>query len=396
MKLHEYQAKEFFTRWDIPVPNGVLVTEADRAAEALEALSRLPWVVKAQIHAGGRGKAGGVRLVNSPGEAVEAASGLLGSSLVTHQTGPEGTIVRKILIEEGVEISNEFYLSITVDRTAGLPVIIFSPSGGMDIEALAVSAPQFIYKEHIDPALGWMPYQSRKLAFKVNPVPDAGVIRQLGQIMKNLYDLFIACDCSLVEINPLVVTSDGKVIAVDGKMDVDNNALFRQKEMASIYDYQEMDPLEKKAGDVDLSYIRLDGSVGCMVNGAGLAMATMDVVQAAGAEPANFLDVGGGAGEEKIGRGLEIILSDSRVKAVLINIFGGILRCDVLARGVCAAAATVPVSVPLIVRLKGTNDEEGRAILRNSGLSFHVAGDLAEAAALVRKLVVENQTGDKR
>jgi succinyl-CoA synthetase beta subunit len=391
MKLHEYQAKELFDKWNIPVPAGVLITDKDRAAEKIQSMnSSPPWVVKAQVHAGGRGKAGGVKLVTSADEAASAVDELLGARLVTHQTGPEGAVVRKLLMEEGLEIEREFYLSVTLDRSAGLPIVIFSPSGGMDIESLAVSAPESIFREHIDPALGWMPYQTRNIAYRIAPLPEAGVIKQLGQAISNLYNLFIACDCSLVEINPLVITSSGRVVAADAKVDVDNNALFRQKELAAIYDYAEMDPLERKAGDFDLSYIRLDGSVGCMVNGAGLAMATMDVIQAAGATPANFLDVGGGAGEEKISNGLEIILTDKRVKAVLINIFGGILRCDVLARGVCSAASEVSVDVPMIVRLKGTNAEEGAAIFKESGLSFRVAVDLAEAAALVKEVIAEN------
>jgi succinyl-CoA synthetase beta subunit len=391
MKLHEYQAKELFNKWSIPVPTGVLITDKDRAAEKVQSMGTSPpWVVKAQIHAGGRGKAGGVKLVNSAEEAASAVGDLFGARLVTHQTGPEGAVVRKVLVEEGLQIEKEFYLSVTVDRAAGRPIVIFSPSGGMDIEALAVSAPEAIFREHVDPALGWMPYQTRNMAYKIDPPPEPGVIKQLGKMIVHLYNLFISCDCSLVEINPMVITSSGGVIAADAKVDIDNNALFRQKELASIYDFSEMDPLEKKAGEFDLSYIRLDGSVGCMVNGAGLAMATMDVIQAAGASPANFLDVGGGAGEEKIGKGLEIILSDKRVKAILVNIFGGILRCDVLARGVCSAASKVSVDVPMIVRLRGTNAEEGAAILKESGLSFRVAGDLAEAAALVKEVVGKN------
>jgi succinyl-CoA synthetase beta subunit len=391
MKLHEYQAKELFDKWNIPVSESVLITDKDRAAETLQSMaSSPPWVVKAQVHAGGRGKAGGVRLVASAEEAAAAIDDLLGARLVTHQTGPEGAVVRKVLIEEGLQIEREFYLSITIDRAAGRPIVIFSPSGGMDIEALAVSAPEAIFREHVDPALGWMPYQTRNIAYRIAPLPDPAVIRQIGETIKNLYHLFIACDGSLVEINPLVVTASGRVVAADAKVDIDNNALFRQKDLASIYDFSEMDPLERKAGEFDLSYIRLDGSVGCMVNGAGLAMATMDVIQAAGANPANFLDVGGGAGEEKIGKGLEIILSDQRVKAILINIFGGILRCDVLAKGVCSAASKVSVDVPMIVRLRGTNAEEGAAILRESGLSFRVAEDLGEAASLVKEVVDEN------
>ena len=395
MKLHEYQAKEILNKWHIPVPRGVLISEADRTEKEVGSLGPPPWIVKAQVHAGGRGKAGGVRLVKSLQEAEDAVSDLLGSRLITHQTGPEGAVVRKVLVEEGVEIASEFYLSVTLDRTSGLPAVIFSPSGGMEIEALAVSAPQLIYRENVDPALGWMPYQSRNMVYRIEALPEAGVMKQLGEIMKNLYDLFTACDCSLVEINPLVATADGRVIAVDAKLDVDNNALFRQKELAALYDHAEMDPLEREAGQSGLSYIRLDGSIGCMVNGAGLAMATMDLIQAAGARPANFLDVGGGAGEEKIRKGLEIILSDGRVKGVLINIFGGILRCDVLARGVCTAAAAVSVDVPLIVRLKGTNAEEGRSILSESGLSFHVARDLAEAGALIREVMAGNHTEEK-
>jgi succinyl-CoA synthetase beta subunit len=391
MKLHEYQAKELFHRWNILVPAGVLITDKHHAEEKIQSMDTPPpWVVKAQIHAGGRGKAGGVKLASSAREAASVIDALLGARLVTHQTGPEGAVVSKVLVEQGLQIEKEYYLSVTVDRAAGRPIVIFSPSGGMDIEALAFSAPEAIFREHVDPALGWMPYQTRNMVYRINPSPDPGIIKRIGETIRNLYNLFMSCDCSLVEINPLVITASGDVIAGDAKVDIDNNALFRQKELASIYDYSEMDPLERKADEFDLSYIRLDGSVGCMVNGAGLAMATMDVIQAAGAKPANFLDVGGGAGEGKIGKGLEIILSDKRVKAILINIFGGILRCDVLAKGVCSAASNVSVDVPMIVRLRGTNAEEGAAILKKSGLSFRVAGDLAEAALLVKEVVGEN------
>ena len=387
MKLHEYQAKDIFKKSGIPIPNGQLITEANQASEAIQSINGPPWVIKAQIHAGGRGKAGGVKVENDPTKVVTAAESILGKPLMTKQAGPDGVVVHQLLIEEGIDIEREFYLSMVVDRATASPTMIFSQAGGMEIEEVAATSPELILKEHVDPAVGWMPFQARNFIYKLDPplLPDTA--RGLMSVMASVYKIFLANDCSLVEINPLVITGEGRVVALDAKITIDDNALFRQKELLELDDPREKDPLELMAENYNLNYIRLDGNIGAMVNGAGLAMATMDVIKLAGAEPANFLDVGGGASEEMITRGLEIILKDSRVKAILINIFGGILRCDVLARGVLAAAKKTSISVPLIVRLEGTNVEEGRAILKDSDLKFLVAKDLAEAAELVAKQV---------
>jgi succinyl-CoA synthetase beta subunit len=340
-------------------------------------------VVKAQIHAGGRGKAGGIRSVHYAYEVVTATESILGKPLVTEQTGPEGVRVNKVLIEEGVEIEREFYLSMVIDRATARPAMIFSQQGGMDIEEVAAKSPEMILKEHCNPTTGWMPFQGGNLVYKLNPVPHPQSGKELMKVMANVYKIFTTLDCSLVEINPLVITKSGSVVACDGKIDIDDNSLFRHKELLELDDPSQKDPLELMARKYNLNYIRLEGNIGAMVNGAGLAMATMDVIKMAGAEPANFLDVGGGASEEMITKGIEIILEDPRVKAILINIFGGILRCDVLARGVLAAAEKTAIKLPLIVRLEGTNVEEGRKILRNSSLDFLVANNLAEAAQLV-------------
>ena len=387
MKLHEYQAKDIFKKSGIPIPNGQLITEANQASEAIQSINGPPWVIKAQIHAGGRGKAGGVKVENDPTKVVTAAESILGKPLMTKQAGPDGVVVHQLLIEEGIDIEREFYLSMVIDRATASPTMIFSQAGGMEIEEVAATSPELILKEHVDPAVGWMPFQARNFIYKLDPplLPDTA--RGLMSVMASVYKIFLANDCSLVEINPLVITGEGRVVALDAKITIDDNALFRQKELLELDDPREKDPLELMAENYNLNYIRLDGNIGAMVNGAGLAMATMDVIKLAGAEPANFLDVGGGASEEMIIRGLEIILKDSRVKAILINIFGGILRCDVLARGVLAAAKKTSISVPLIVRLEGTNVEEGRAILKDSDLKFLVAKDLAEAAELVAKQV---------
>jgi succinyl-CoA synthetase beta subunit len=387
MKLHEYQSKELFRQMDIPVPSGRLVRSSDEVEEALDTITGPPWVVKAQVHAGGRGKGGGVKIVHSLDEAVSAVDILRKTPLVTPQTTQEGVVVHQVLLEEGMDIEKELYLGMTVDRSTATPTMIFSHAGGMEIEEVAASTPELILKEHINPGTGWMGYQARNLAFSLDPVPQPGVIRGLTNVMLKISNLFLDLDCSLVEINPLVITRDGKVVALDAKITIDDNALFRQKDLAALDDPNEKDPLERMAGEYNLNYIRLDGNIGAMVNGAGLAMATMDVIKLAGAEPANFLDVGGGATEEMITKGFEIILKDSRVKAILINIFGGILRCDVLARGVIEAARKNEITVPLIVRLEGTNVEQGREILNGSDLEFLVAKDLAEAAQLVAKQV---------
>jgi len=387
MKLHEYQAKEILGKFGIPVPKGQLITAPNQAEDATQAVHGPPWVVKAQVHAGGRGKAGGVKVIQTPQDVITAAASLLGNPLKTKQAGPEGVIVRKLLIEEGIDIEHEFYLSMVVDRSTAGPTMIFSPAGGMEIEEVAAGSPELIRKQHVNSGAGWMPYQARNLIYDLDPPLRPETANALVAVMGALYKVFLTHDCSLVEINPLVTTTEGKVVALDAKMSIDDNALYRQKKLLELDDPLEKDPLERMAEAYNLNYIRLDGNIGAMVNGAGLAMATMDVIKLAGAEPANFLDVGGGASEEMITRGFEIILKDTRVKAILINIFGGILRCDVLARGVLAAANKIRIQVPLIVRLEGTNVEEGRAILKDSDLKFLVAKDLAEAAELVAKQV---------
>lgn len=385
MKLHEYQAKEILAKAGITIPEARLLTSQDQLDSIIEQVSGPPWVIKAQVHAGGRGKAGGVRLVKSRSEAEEAVSELLEKPLVTPQTTSEGVIVRQVLVEEGIEIDREFYLGMTLDRRLACPTMIFSPSGGMEIEEVAMLSPDIIFNEPVGPAVGWMPYQARNLIYSLSPLPPGETIKELSGVMKKLYELFVANDCTLIEINPLVITKQERVVALDAKMTIDDNALYRHKDLAELEDPQEKDPLEAMAEAANLNYIRLNGSIGVMVNGAGLAMATMDVIKLAGAEPANFLDVGGGASEEMITKGFEIILKDERVKAILINIFGGILRCDVLARGVLKAAKKSAIKVPLIVRLEGTNVEEGRKILKESDLEFLVAKDMAEAAELVAK-----------
>ena len=372
---------------DIPVPSGRLVHSPDEVADALKNITGPPWVVKAQVHAGGRGKGGGVKIVQTREEAVTAVDTLLKTPLVTPQTTPEGVTVHQVLIEEGMDMEKEFYLGMTVDRSTATPTMIFSQAGGMEIEEVAAATPELILKEHMHPGTGWMAYQGRNLAFSLDPIPEPPVLRGLTGVMQKISNLFLKLDCSLVEINPLVITKNGQVIALDAKITIDDNALFRQKDLAALDDPKEKDPLERMAAEYNLNYIRLDGNIGAMVNGAGLAMATMDVIKLAGAEPANFLDVGGGATEEMITKGFEIILKDNRVKAILINIFGGILRCDVLARGVIEAARKNDITVPLIVRLEGTNVEQGREILNGSDLEFLVARDLAEAAQLVAKQV---------
>jgi succinyl-CoA synthetase beta subunit len=389
MKLHEFQAKDILGKSGIPVPHGQVVTTADQAAKVAQIIKGPPWVIKAQVHAGGRGKAGGVRVAYYPYEVVTAAEDLLGKPLVTRQTGPDGVIVNQVLIEEGVEIEREYYLSMVIDRSTAQPTMIFSQAGGMEIEEVARETPELILKEYVDPAVGWMPHQGRNLVYRLDPPPSPAATRATMSVMEDVYKIFMTLDCSLVEINPLVTTRDRKVIALDAKITIDKNALFRQRELLQFDDPREKDPLELMAEKYDLNYIRLDGNIGAMVNGAGLAMATMDVIKIAGAEPANFLDVGGGATEEMVTKGFEIILQDKRVKAILINIFGGIMRCDVLARGVLAAATQTEVQVPLIVRLEGTNVEEGRRILRDSDLKFLIAKDLAEAAELVARQVSE-------
>jgi len=387
MKIHEFQAKDIFRDFGIPVPSGKLAYTPSEAVDNAKSLPGPPWVVKAQIHAGGRGKGGGVRLADSLEEVERAAEEILTNPLITPQTGPSGQKVRQLLIEEGLDIDRELYLGIVIDRKLECPAMIFSQAGGMEIEEVSAKHPELVLIEAIDITHGFMPYQARNFFYALEPVPDKDMLKEFSAIMSRLYKLFASKDCSLVEINPLVLTESGKVVALDAKINFDDNALFRQKEIAQLHDPYEMDELEAKASEYNLNYIRLDGNIGAMVNGAGLAMATMDVIKLAGAEPANFLDVGGAASEETVTNALKIILSDKRAKAILINIFGGIMRCDVLARGVVRAAQEVEITLPLIVRLEGTNVEEGRKILKDSNLDFSVAKDMEEAARMVAKQV---------
>jgi len=387
MNIHEYQAKEILKRYGVPVPVGkVASTLAEVKAAATELGGRC--IVKAQIHAGGRGKAGGVKLASNPEDAVEKAAEILGKNLVTHQTGPEGRQVRRVLIEQGVNIERELYLGIVLDRTQARVTVICSSEGGVEIEEVAANHPEKILKEVIDPAIGLQPFQCRRLAFALG-VPQERVGKMVT-MMQALYRAFDECDCSIAEINPLILTKEGQVMALDAKMNFDSNALFRQKDILAMRDLNEEDPREIEAGKYELSYISLDGNIGCMVNGAGLAMATMDIIKLCGGEPANFLDVGGGASKERVAQAFKIILSDVRVRGVLINIFGGIMRCDVLAQGVVDAARELSIKVPLVVRMQGTNVELGRKILSDSGLPIISAETMGEAAekivAAVKKI----------
>ncbi len=363
------------------VPRGEVIRRAEEAGAAAKKLGGATSVVKAQIHAGGRGKAGGVKLARSPEEAARFAGEMLGKTLVTAQTGPQGRVVRRVLIEEGLEVARELYLGLVIDRAAEQPVVIASTEGGVEIEVVAGAHPERILKESVDPGLGLQPFQARNMAFGLGLEP--GLVSQAARFLAGLYQAFEATDASLAEINPLVITRDGRLLALDAKMSFDDNALFRHADLIELRDLDEEDPLEVKASEYKLNYIRLEGSVGCMVNGAGLAMATMDIIQYAGGRPANFLDVGGGASEEQVRRGFEIILSDANVRAVLINIFGGIMRCDVVASGVVAAARSLGIKVPVVVRLEGTNVELGQKILRESGLNFTVADGMKDAAEKV-------------
>jgi succinyl-CoA synthetase beta subunit len=385
MKIHEYQAKQILRGYGVAVPRGEVISKAEEARGAVERLyggkSGGVVVVKAQIHAGGRGKGGGVKLARSAEEAGKLAAQMLGMTLVTHQTGPEGRVVRRVLIEEGLEVERELYLGLVIDRASGCPVFMASAEGGVEIEVVAAEHPEKILKEFINPAVGFRPFQARKLSFGLE---IAGAqADEARRFFTNLYHAFEATDASLAEINPFVVTKDGRLIALDAKMNFDDNALFRHPEIRELRDTNEEDPLEVKATNYGLNYIRLDGNVGCMVNGAGLAMATMDIIQYAGGRPANFLDVGGGASEEQVRRGFEIILGDPNVRAVLINIFGGIMRCDIVASGVVSAARTLGIKVPVVVRLEGTNVEMGQKILSESRLNFTVAQGMKDAAEKV-------------
>ncbi len=384
MKIHEYQAKEIFSEFSIPVPKGSVVHDAKEAKRIAEEIGGGLWVIKAQIHAGGRGKGGGVRVAETLEAVAEIAEEMIGMTLVTPQTGPQGKRVTKVLVEEGVQVKEEFYVGVAVDRARQCPVLIASSEGGMGIEELAASHPERIVREWIDVGLGLPGFQARNLLFGMGL--DAGLMRAGVGILTQLYRLFESSDCALVEINPLVVTEDKQLVALDAKIEFDDNGLFRHKHLLELEDTEEQDPLDVEASRHRLNYIRMDGDLGIMVNGAGLAMATMDLIKQAGASPANFLDVGGGATTEMVTKGLEIILRDKNVRGILINIFGGILRCDVLARGVVEAASNVKIEVPVVVRLDGTNVEEGRNILGQSGLDFVVADSMADAAEKVREI----------
>lgn len=381
MKIHEYQGKELLRKFGVAVPRGVVARTPDEAGRAAKELGTEVVVVKAQIHAGGRGKGGGVKLAKSAEEARSVAKQMLGMKLVTHQTGPEGREVRVLLIEEGLPIDREFYLGIVLDRASGRPVFMASSAGGMDIEEVAAKTPEKIMKETVNPAVGFRPFQARKLAFGLG-IPGE-LIGQAVKFMQALYAAYEQMDASLVEINPFLLTKDNRLIALDAKINFDDNALFRHKDFLELRDLNEEEPLEIEASKFDLNYIKLDGNIACMVNGAGLAMATMDIIKLAGGEPANFLDVGGGASQERVEAAFRILLADANVKAVLINIFGGIVRCDMVARGVVEAAKNLGIKVPVVVRLEGTNVEEGQRVIRESGLNFTVANGMKDAAEKV-------------
>lgn len=384
MNVHEYQGKELLKQFGVSVPRGFVAFTADEAVDAANQLDGDLWVVKAQIHAGGRGKAGGVKLARSQEEVHNVASEILGKVLVTHQTGPEGKEVKRLLIEEGCPIKKEYYLGVVIDRSTNCVVIMGSEEGGMEIEEVAIRTPEKIVKEVIDPAVGMMPFQARRMAYNMN-IPR----EQVGQAVKlilALYKAFIEKDCSLAEINPLITTTDGRVMALDAKLNFDGNALFRNKDIEELRDLDEEDPKEVHASKYDLNYIALDGNIGCMVNGAGLAMATMDIIKHYQGNPANFLDVGGGATTEKVTEAFKILLDDEKVKGIFVNIFGGIMKCDVIAEGIVEAAKQVGLTLPLVVRLEGTNVELGKEILRQSGLDIVAAESMADGAQKIVEL----------
>jgi succinyl-CoA synthetase beta subunit len=378
VKIHEYQAKSVLARFGVPVPRGEVAFSATEAGNIARRLGGSIAVVKAQIHAGGRGKGGGVKLAKSADEAEQLAKQMIGMTLVTHQTGPEGKKVGRVLIEEGLQIDRELYLSILIDRATACPVVIASAAGGMDIEEVAAKEPQKILREPIDPGTGIIPFQARKLAFAMGLEGPAA--QKLVKLLDSVYKAFIETDASMIEINPLIMTKGGDLLALDAKVSFDDNALYRHPDLRDFRDLSEEDPLEVEASKFSLNYIRLDGNIGCMVNGAGLAMATMDIIKLAGGEPANFLDVGGGANAEQIRNAFKILMSDKNVRAVFINIFGGILRCDVLAQGVIAAVKELGVPVPIVIRMEGTNVEEGKRMLKESGLNFTTADSMGEGA----------------
>ena len=381
MNVHEYQAKKLLSDFGVRVPGGQVVFSAGEVSEALEGLDSEKYVVKAQVHAGGRGKGGGIKVVDNAGDATAAAEQIIGMNLVTHQTGPEGKKVGSVLIEEASSIEKEFYLGMVIDRSREKVVVMGSPEGGVEIEEVAARSPEKIIKEHVDISLGIQPYQCRKIAYFMGL--EGGAVRQAVSFISSLYRVFIEKDCSLAEINPLVLTSDGNIVALDAKINFDDNALFRHRDIAGLRDRDEEDPLELEASDAGISFVKLDGNIGCLVNGAGLAMATMDIIKHHGGEPANFLDVGGGATTEQVTKAFKMILSDENVKAIFVNIFGGIMKCDTIADGIVEAAGEVGINVPLVVRLEGTNVEAGREILSNSGLDIQTGADMKEAASRV-------------
>jgi succinyl-CoA synthetase beta subunit len=384
VRIHEYQAKAILARHGVPVPGGEVAFTPAEAGEIASRLGGGPVVVKAQIHAGGRGKGGGVKLAKSRDEAETLAAQMIGMTLVTRQTGRAGRLVQRVLVETGVHIAREVYVSLVLDRAAGKPLMMASAAGGMDIEEVAATTPEKIVRIHIEPGVGLVPFEARRLGFGIGL--DAAQVGQFLTIATALYDAFVANDASLIEINPLLITTEGDLLALDAKMDFDDNALYRHPEIRDLRDLGEEDPLEIEASKFSINYIRLDGNIGCMVNGAGLAMATMDIIKLAGGEPANFLDVGGGANAEQIRNAFKILMSDKKVRAVLINIFGGILRCDVLAQGVIAAVQELGVPVPIVIRMEGTNVDEGKRLLRESGMNFTTADSMDEAANKVVKL----------
>ena len=380
MKIHEYQAKKILRQYQVAVPSGNVATTANQAEHVAAELGGKV-VVKAQIHAGGRGKGGGVKLVANPEEARQAASEILGMQLITHQTGPEGQKVKQVLVERASDIEREFYLGITLDRAQSKPVVMASREGGVEIEEVAAATPEKILKETVDPAVGLQAFQATRLAFGLGF--EGKQVRQAAGFILSLYKAYVDADCSLVEINPLVATADGQILALDAKIDIDDNALFRHPDLAKMHDPDEEEELEIEASKYDLNYIKLDGNIGCMVNGAGLAMATMDIIKLSGAEPANFLDVGGSASAETVENGFRILLSDPNVKAILINIFGGIVRCDRVAAGVIEARKNIEVNVPIVVRLAGTNADVAAEMLENSDMDFAVGQGLKDAAEMV-------------
>ena len=385
MNIHEYQGKEILRQYGVAVPNGKVAFTVEEAVEAAKELTSNVWVVKAQIHAGGRGKAGGVKVAKNLDEVKQYASEILGKTLVTHQTGPEGKEVKRLLIEEGCDIKKEYYVGLVLDRATSHVVLMASEEGGTEIEEVAAATPEKIFKEEIDPAVGLQAFQARRLAYKIN-IPNE-LVNKAVQFMMGLYNAYIEKDCSIAEINPLVVTGDGQVMALDAKLNFDSNALYRHPEVVAYRDLAEEDPKEIEASKYDLSYVALDGNIGCMVNGAGLAMSTMDIIKYYGGEPANFLDVGGGATAEKVTEAFKIILSDPNVKGIFVNIFGGIMKCDVIATGVVEAAKQVGLTVPLVVRLEGTNVELGKKILAESDIEIVAAESMADGAQKIVSLV---------